>query len=267
MSEIIANLNPAKVIVRASECMRRLMEAGLSYEALQFPIDFPDVRAKIVNSWMKQIVFQKAVASLKKEITHAREIMGKNFLGVDKALCYFKLEPTEKVIKTLNRTFPKKAELIACKDTHILVADFGISLRDIYKHAPQLFCRKELLQISDRWVYYAETPKWRLIRKTEVSDSFNKDWYTQFELLTKEEMVPTVRQVVYGIILNYLVNGERLFNNKRIYDFKPICFRTKDKGFEGQISFCWDGGLRFFIQYDNGDKSIGLVSAQKPVCR
>lgn len=52
MSEIIANLMAAKVIGRASECMRRLLEAGLSYEALQMPIDDPEMRGRLVRFWM-----------------------------------------------------------------------------------------------------------------------------------------------------------------------------------------------------------------------
>jgi hypothetical protein len=52
MSEIIANLMAAKVIGHASECMRRLLEAGLSYEALQMPIDDPEMRGRLVRFWM-----------------------------------------------------------------------------------------------------------------------------------------------------------------------------------------------------------------------
>lgn len=52
MKEIIANLMAAKVIGHASECMRRLLEAGLSYEALQMPIDDPEMRGRLVRFWM-----------------------------------------------------------------------------------------------------------------------------------------------------------------------------------------------------------------------
>jgi len=52
MSEIIANLMAAKVIGHASECMCRLLEAGLSYEALQMPIDDPEMRGRLVRFWM-----------------------------------------------------------------------------------------------------------------------------------------------------------------------------------------------------------------------
>ncbi len=47
----IANPEPAKVISHASECMRRLMEAGLSYEDLQTPINDPEMRQRLVQYW------------------------------------------------------------------------------------------------------------------------------------------------------------------------------------------------------------------------
>ncbi len=51
MAQTIANPEPAKVISRASECMRRLMEAGLSYDDLQVPIDDPEMRKRLVQYW------------------------------------------------------------------------------------------------------------------------------------------------------------------------------------------------------------------------
>lgn len=42
---------PAKVVARTSECMRRLLEAGLTYDDLQLPIDDPVARYKIVEFW------------------------------------------------------------------------------------------------------------------------------------------------------------------------------------------------------------------------
>jgi len=51
MEKTIANPDPAKVISRASECLRRLMEAGLSYEDLQKPIDNPEMRQRLVRFW------------------------------------------------------------------------------------------------------------------------------------------------------------------------------------------------------------------------
>jgi hypothetical protein len=56
MEKTIANprepVDPARVIGRASKCMRRLLEAGLPYEALQLPITNPQAREIIVQHWL-----------------------------------------------------------------------------------------------------------------------------------------------------------------------------------------------------------------------
>ncbi len=47
----IANHDLSKVLGRANECMRRLIEAGLSYEDLQKPITDPEMRERLVRYW------------------------------------------------------------------------------------------------------------------------------------------------------------------------------------------------------------------------
>lgn len=50
----IANQDLVKVLSRANECMRRLIEAGLTYEDLQTPIDNPEKRKSIADFWKSQ---------------------------------------------------------------------------------------------------------------------------------------------------------------------------------------------------------------------
>jgi hypothetical protein len=50
----IANQDLVKVLSRANECVRRLIEAGLTFEDLQIPIDDPEKRKKIVDFWKSQ---------------------------------------------------------------------------------------------------------------------------------------------------------------------------------------------------------------------
>jgi hypothetical protein len=47
----IANQDLSKVLGRANECIRRLIEAGLSYEDLQIPINNPAMRMRLVSFW------------------------------------------------------------------------------------------------------------------------------------------------------------------------------------------------------------------------
>ncbi len=51
MSENIANPDPAKVIARTSECMRRLLEGGLSFDDLQLPITDVNKRERLIRFW------------------------------------------------------------------------------------------------------------------------------------------------------------------------------------------------------------------------
>ena len=50
----IASQELVKALSRANECVRRLLEAGLTYEDLQIPIDDPEKRKKIVDFWKSQ---------------------------------------------------------------------------------------------------------------------------------------------------------------------------------------------------------------------
>jgi hypothetical protein len=51
MSENIANPDPAKVLARHYECMRRLMEGGLSFDDLQIPITDTVKRERLIRFW------------------------------------------------------------------------------------------------------------------------------------------------------------------------------------------------------------------------
>lgn len=51
----IANQDLSKVLGRANECMRRLIEAGLTYEDLQVPITDPKMRERLVRYWRNPI--------------------------------------------------------------------------------------------------------------------------------------------------------------------------------------------------------------------
>jgi len=47
----VSTVDASKVIGRSAECLRRLMEAGLSYKNLQLPIDDPKMRDRLVRFW------------------------------------------------------------------------------------------------------------------------------------------------------------------------------------------------------------------------
>lgn len=92
----IANHDLVKVLSRANECMRRLIEAGLTYEDLQTPIDDPEKRKRIVDFWKSQTpekklpkldVINDLILDSFKSIDSKRYTFGKNavvaFVGTE----------------------------------------------------------------------------------------------------------------------------------------------------------------------------------------
>ena len=189
----------------------------------------------------------------------AREIMGKNFLGVAEALRSFKLKQTKEVLMAFDQTLPTEAELVFCKDTHLLVADFGISLLDVRSRVKRGLFYDQNWYESYRWAKNTEAPQWRLIRKTEVPGSLSKNWSEQSVLLTVEDVVPSTRQMAYAVMLNQAENNERLFEN--------IYVRTSDVDSGGDhvnLGYFDKDGLDIDDWYGNSrDSSIGLASARK----
>jgi hypothetical protein len=154
-----------------------------------------------------------------------------------------------------------EATLRSCRETHVLVADIGLSIIDVRGRMKRgLFCSNE-----DAWYNTQEFAKrtegvaWRLIRKTPVQNSVNKNWDEQKALLGEYDTVPTARQVVYAIMLTFVTTGERLF--ERIYvrtiDVGSLGYRVGVGGFgsAGLGVDRWSGHDRY--------GHIGVASSRK----
>jgi hypothetical protein len=141
------------------------------------------------------------------------KIMGDNFFGIEEAIKYFGVKPTSEQLSILSKIpFPEEI-LRECKDTHILVAVFPLSIHEIYGKV-----RRQLFQFGylHDWLhfYYLKehgNVSWQLIRKTPVDDSFFKNWQKQQSLINKNEEIPTTRVMVYAIIGHFLATHEYLF--------------------------------------------------------
>jgi hypothetical protein len=143
---------------------------------------------------------------------YAREIMGRNFLGTKEVEEHFgELSPEQEEALSI---IPFSKETIEeCKDTHILVADIGLSIMDITKLKN---CKGLIFEYNgfeaESFTKDTNQPSWRLIRKTPVKNSFSKTWKKQRSLLKHQtDEIPFARQVVYTTILHFLATGERLF--------------------------------------------------------
>ncbi len=89
----------------------------------------------------------------------------------------------------------------------------GITLNELWERNPGLFYYPG----SDPWwkdepfANHRGMPRKLALRISAIPDSLNKTWDEQLKLLASGENVPTVRDLVEGMIAYYRGNGKRLF--------------------------------------------------------
>mgnify|MGYP001590428914 CR=1 FL=1 len=192
----------------------------------------------------------------------AREIMSKNFFGIEEAIKHFGVNATKQQLAALAEVPFSEEVLKSCKDTHVLVAVFPLSILDIRGIA-----KKQ----SDRTLFYSQDwydkqafakdkgeVGWQLVRKEPIANSTSKTWSDQQALLSKDEETPTARIVVYTTVGHFLATGERLF--------EKIYVRCVDLDSDGdRVSVGFDaGGLDVnYWDDDNRNDIIGVSAARK----
>jgi len=292
MAESVANQNPtpSQVLGRANECLRRLLEAGLPFDALQKPIDDPKMRERLVGFWVDEAFMsespeeqisrqlemfaratrkrpgysaEKALETAKEflvqhsEWLRAREIMGRNMFGIEEAIQHFGVNPTKREVAVLSEIPFSEETLEACKDSHVLIAVFQMSILDI-RSKGKLFYNQDWYNEESFAKEKGET-EWKLVRKTWVANSTSKTWPEQQALLANNEEMPTARTMVYTIIGHFLATGERLFEN--------VYVRSSDVDSGGgrvYIGSFGSGGLLVGSYWDGyRDGSLGVSSARK----
>jgi hypothetical protein len=210
MNKNIANQpTPSQVSGRLATWHRVMEEAGLGYDDLQKPINDPGLRLRLVNFW-KFNCFEPTISQKR-----AREIMGKNFFGVEEAQKHFGVNPTRQQLAALSEIPFSESVLEQSKNTHVLVAVFPLSILEIRgKVEHKLFYSHENAWY-DKQSFAKERGEitWQLVRKDPVNDSISKNWQEQQSLIGKDDEVPSAQVMVYTIIGHYLATGERLFEN------------------------------------------------------
>lgn len=198
----------------------------------------------------------------------AREIMGKNFFGIEEAQKHFGVTLSKRQLAYM-AAIPFSAEVLTeCKDTHILVAYVPISIVDVRtKTASMKLPAKHRMFYQQDWCDKDKFDKagvleWHLIRKTSVPDSKSKTWQEQRNLFdSKIDEIPEANLLVYTIIGYFLNTGERLFEKERV--------RTRTLGLGGGhvsigdfgpeglfINNCWD---------DDSSNSVGLSVVRRQI--
>jgi hypothetical protein len=155
------------------------------------------------------------------DIKRAREIMGKNFFGVEEAIKVFNPKLHTNELAYLTKVPWNKDVLTFCKDTHLLVAVFPLSICGVRKKHKNLF--------DDIFWYKDETfanrrgkTEWRLISKIPLVPDTRGEIRKANKLLAIDEYIPNAQTMVYATIGHFLSTGEKLFE-------KPLCVRCFDK--------------------------------------
>lgn len=193
----------------------------------------------------------------------AREIMGKNFFGIEEAIKHFGVNATKQQLAYLAEVPFSEEVLKSCKDTHVLVAVFPLSILDIRGITRKL--ENQTLFYSQDWYDKQAFAKdkgevsWQLVRKEPIANSTSKTWNDQQALLSKDEETPTARIVVYTMVGHFLATGERLF--EKIY---VRCVDLGSGGYRVLVGSFDSLGLRVdYWSDDIRDDDIGLSGARK----
>jgi len=239
------------------EVLLKLEAAGLDDELAQKVIDSKgnDLATKVVrlieNGGFEPSTSQK----------RAREIMGRNFFGIEEAIKHFGVNPSRVQTAALSDIPFTEEVLESCKDTHVLVSVFPMSILDIRGKVE----RKLFYSHEDSWYNKEAFAKdrgeigWRLVRKTPVPDSTSKNWYEQQALLDKSEETLSAQVMVYTIVGHHLATGERLF--------EKVYVRTSSVDSDGNrvnVGYFGQLGLHVSNWWDDGRSGdLGVSSARK----
>ena len=193
----------------------------------------------------------------------AREIMGKNFFGIEEAIKYFGVNPTKQQLAYLAEVPFSEEVLKSCKDTHVPVAMFPLSILDIRgiakKQSDQILFYSQDWYNKQAFAMDKGEVGWQMVRKEPIANSTSKTRDGQQALLSKDEETPTARIVVYTMVGHFLVTGERLF--EKIY---VRCVDLDSDGYRVFIGYFDADGL-FIFRWDDAYRNnlIGLSAARK----
>ena len=242
---------------QSHELLNKLEAAGLNVSLAQKVIGSKgnDLATKVVR------LIENGGFEPSSSEKRAREIMGRNFFGIEEAIKHFGVNPSEAQTAALSEVPFTEEVLEFCKDTHVLVAVFPMSILDIRGKVERTFFYSH----EDSWYNKESFARdkgeigWRLVRENPVSDSTSKNWDEQQALLGKDEETPSAQVMVYTIIGHYLATGERLFENVYVRTSSVV-----SDGHRVRVGFFGQRGLFVVNWWDDGRfGGVGVSSARK----
>jgi hypothetical protein len=207
-----------------------------------------------VASRMANLLINKGYELTASQAT-AREIMDKNFFGIEEVQKHFGLTLSKRQIAYMTEVPFSEKTLHECKDTHILVAYIPVSIVSVRaKTAGVKLPKNHRMFYKEDWYDKDEVGnsvsalEWHLIRKTSVPDSKPMTWTQQREMVdaTNIDRIPEADVMVYTIIGHFLETGVRLFEKE--------CVRTSTLELGGShvvVGYFDSKGLRVKTWNDN----------------
>lgn len=244
---------------QAHELFLKLEKAGFNGELAQKVIDSKEnILAQRVVHLIENGGFEPSTSQKR-----AREIMGRNFFGIEEAIKHFGVNPSRAQTAVMSVVPFTEEVLASVKYTHVLVAVFPMSILDICGKVE----RKIFYNHKDSWINkeaFAEAKSengWRLVRKHAVPDSIQKNWNEQQVLLAENEETPSAQVMVYTIIGHYLATGGRLFEKFPMVRTSSVA----SGGVRVSVGYFGQCGLISIVCKDDsryGD--VGVSSARLP---
>lgn len=246
-----------RIVKRAGECLGVLIEGGLDADDLQAPIADVKFRTDLIRFWQSLGRTRGPVVEAPPQ-SRAREIMGQNFHGPDQVAKHFGVRYREAELAQLAEILFSEEVLAACKDTHILIAGYPLTILDIRERMIRNFYGQEWYNSEDFARKTKVQLRWHLLNKTDVPDSQWKGYEDQTALLGDDEEPAIACEMIFGMNLHVAVSGERLYKkcSVRCRDLNSYRQRVCVGGFDA-------GGLHVNYDRDWDRSSRGLSSARK----
>lgn len=194
--------------------------------------------------------------------SRAREIMGKNFFGIEEAVKFFGVKPSIHDIAML-REIPFSEEVLQeSKYSHVLIAVFPLSIREIRDRVGKKLFASDWYNEQFFANEHGEV-SWQLVRKAPAPNTISNEINDQIEPIDENDEVPNARVVVYAAVEYYFTIGKHLFkdiyvrtSSVRSSNGRPIrvCV-TKEEGKADYLIGVWAGS--------GAPWNEGLASARK----
>lgn len=195
------------------EVLLKLEMAGCTPEVAQRIIES---RGNIVAEDMVYVA-SNGVYQPSKSQKAAKEIMGNNFFGIEDATEHLNIRPTRTQLAMLSEVPFSEETLRACKNTHVLVARFPMSILGMFanKLLRKFFCidnsGKEPWFKKHGFSWNEGLVGWYLVCKNPAADSYNKDWVGQLAQFGSKSDPAPASVAVYAALGHFLKTGKKMF--------------------------------------------------------